>query len=123
MPQLGSFFACLLTCLKCWLTLRYLPRVVGTTGPTVRRVLDEFLLRLQLSNPFFLSNLDFELLPIEALDLAAAIEADRMRNAFIREEDRATEMTVVRNEFERGENDPVQALEKAIWATAFQAHP
>jgi zinc protease len=80
-------------------------------------------LRLQLSNPFFLSNLDFELLPIEALDLAAAIEADRMRNAFIREEDRTTEMTVVRNEFERGENDPVQALEKAIWATAFQAHP
>lgn len=65
----------------------------------------------------------FELAPIEALETCAAIEADRMRGAFIREEDRQTEMTVVRNEFERGENDPVQALEKAIWATAFQAHP
>jgi zinc protease len=32
---------------------------------------------------------------------AMAIEADRMRGAFIREEDRRTEMTVVRNEFER----------------------
>ena len=32
-------------------------------------------------------------------------------------------MTVVRNEFERGENDPWEALDKNIWATAYQAHP
>ena len=44
----------------------------------------------------------FELLPVQALDMAAAIEADRMRNAFINESDRQSEMTVVRNEFERG---------------------
>ena len=37
--------------------------------------------------------------------------------------DRRPEMTVVRNEFEIGENDPVQALDKEIFATAYQAHP
>jgi len=65
----------------------------------------------------------FELLPSEHLETAIAIEADRMRNAFIRDEDRQPEMTVVRNEFERGENDPFDALDKNIWATAYQAHP
>ncbi|RMF09586.1 MAG: insulinase family protein [Candidatus Neomarinimicrobiota bacterium] len=65
----------------------------------------------------------FELLPSEHLERAVAIEADRMRNAFIKDEDRQPEMTVVRNEFERGENSPYQALDKLIWATAYQAHP
>jgi zinc protease len=65
----------------------------------------------------------FEVLPKEHIGVALAIEADRMRHAWIREEDRASEMTVVRNEFERGENDPMQALDKLIWATAYQAHP
>ena len=65
----------------------------------------------------------FELLPKEHLPQAVKIEADRMRSAFIRDEDRKTEMTVVRNEFERGENDPWEALDKNIWATAYQAHP
>ncbi len=65
----------------------------------------------------------FELLPSEHLETAIAIEADRMRNAFLRDEDRQPEMTVVRNEFERGENDPFDVLDKNIWATAYQAHP
>lgn len=65
----------------------------------------------------------FELLPSEHLETAIAIEADRMRNAFIKDEDRQPEMTVVRNEFERGENDPFDALNKNIWSTAYQAHP
>lgn len=65
----------------------------------------------------------FELLPSEHLETAIAIEADRMRYAFIKDEDRQPEMTVVRNEFERGENDPFDALDKNIWATAYQAHP
>lgn len=59
----------------------------------------------------------------ENLDKYMAIEADRMRNLWLREEDRKPEMTVVRNEFEIGENDPGQALEKEIYATAFLAHP
>ena len=65
----------------------------------------------------------FELVPSEHIEKAIEIEADRMRNAFIREEDKKSEMTVVRNEFERGENDPLEALDKNIWATAYQAHP
>ncbi|SVC05538.1 uncharacterized protein METZ01_LOCUS258392, partial [marine metagenome] len=65
----------------------------------------------------------FELLPKEHLLQAVKIEADRMRSAFIRDEDRKSEMTVVRNEFERGENDPWEGLDKNIWATAYQAHP
>lgn len=65
----------------------------------------------------------FELLPSEHLETAIAIEADRMRHAFINDEDRQPEMTVVRNEFERGENDPFDVLDKNIWATAYQAHP
>lgn len=65
----------------------------------------------------------FELLPSEHLETAIAIEADRMRNAFLLDEDREPEMTVVRNEYERGENDPFDVLDKNIWATAYQAHP
>jgi zinc protease len=52
-----------------------------------------------------------------------AIEADRMRNLWLREDDRRPEMTVVRNEFEIGENNPIQALDKEINAAAFMAHP
>jgi len=65
----------------------------------------------------------FELLPSEHLGSAVSIEADRMRNLLIIEEDRQTEMTVVRNEFEQGENDPFDTLDKNMWATAYQAHP
>ncbi len=59
----------------------------------------------------------------EHLEGYLAIEADRMRNLWIREDDRRPEMTVVRNEFEIGENNPQEALDKEIFAAAFQAHP
>ena len=59
----------------------------------------------------------------EHLGTVMAMEADRMRNLLLREEDRKPEMTVVRNEFERGENSPIQALYKEIYQTAFVAHP
>ena len=65
----------------------------------------------------------FEVLSQEHLPTAIALEADRMRNAFIKEEDRRSEMPVVRNEFERGENLPMEALDKQLWALAYEAHP
>ncbi|MBT6638696.1 MAG: insulinase family protein, partial [Candidatus Marinimicrobia bacterium] len=65
----------------------------------------------------------FEVVPSEHLERAIAIEADRMRFAFLKDEDRQPEMTVVRNEFERGENSPFDVLDKNIWAAAYQAHP
>jgi zinc protease len=64
----------------------------------------------------------YEVAPSEWIGDAIALEADRMRTARITEEDRKSEMPVVRNEFERGENLPAEALDKQIWATAFQAH-
>ncbi len=65
----------------------------------------------------------YEVVPRERLRTAIELEADRMRHAILRAGDLASEMTVVRNEFERGENDPTEALDKHIWATAYLAHP
>lgn len=65
----------------------------------------------------------YEVVPKESLALAIEIEADRMRTARIEESDRRSEMPVVRNEFERGENLPMEALDKELWAAAFVAHP
>ncbi|MDB5195248.1 MAG: peptidase domain protein [Parcubacteria group bacterium] len=65
----------------------------------------------------------FEVMPKHILPDAIALEADRMRTARITETDRESEMPVVRNEFERDENLPMSALDKQIWALAFQAHP
>ena len=65
----------------------------------------------------------FEMLPSEQLELAIHLEADRMRNSFIADEDRQSEMVVVRNELERGENDPERVLDERIWAAAFREHP
>src|SRR5215210_2554279 len=65
----------------------------------------------------------FETVGSEDLPMAVMLEADRMRNLRLREDDRRPEMNVVRNEYERGENDPAEALQKEIWATAFLAHP
>ncbi len=61
--------------------------------------------------------------PSEYVPLTIELEADRMRNLLIREKDLASEMTVVRNEYERGENNPVRTLIKEIYAAAFMAHP
>ncbi len=50
-----------------------------------------------------------------ALDL----ESDRMVNSFIAKHDLESEMTVVRNEYEMGENDPFGVLMDRTLATAF----
>ncbi|PBJ04988.1 pitrilysin family protein [Flavobacterium sp. ACN6] len=65
----------------------------------------------------------FETLPSDKIELAIQIEADRMRNSLLTKEDKEAEMTVVRNEFERGENNPNALLDKEIWASAYIAHP
>lgn len=57
----------------------------------------------------------------EHVPLYLEMEADRMRGALIDQRDLDREMTVVRNEYERGENDPQEALDKQVWATAFTA--
>ena len=52
-----------------------------------------------------------------------AIEADRMRHLWLRESDRQAEMTVVRNEFERGKNDPDSVLMEEVTEAAYVALP
>jgi zinc protease len=66
----------------------------------------------------------FETLPAsdENLEFAIAMEADRMVNSLISEEDLAKEMTVVRNEFEMGENNPMRVLYQRMLATAYLWH-
>jgi len=56
------------------------------------------------------------------LEFALAMEADRMVNSFIAQKDLESEFSVVRNEFEMGENSPVGVLEERIWSTAYLWH-
>jgi zinc protease len=58
----------------------------------------------------------------ENLDWALDMEADRMINSRISKSELETEMTVVRNEFESGENDPGSVLMERIVSTAFLWH-
>jgi zinc protease len=59
----------------------------------------------------------------EHAELAIAAEADRMRRAWLTEEYRKTEITIVRSEFERNENKPMDPVIKQLFALAYQAHP
>ena len=65
----------------------------------------------------------FATLGRDYLDGYVAIEADRMRHLSLRESDRQAEMTVVRNEYERGKNDPNTALMEEVSAAAYVALP
>ncbi len=58
----------------------------------------------------------------ENLRWALDMEADRMVNSFIAAEDLESEMTVVRNEFERGENSPSRVLMERVLSTAYLWH-
>src|SRR6185437_15710336 len=58
----------------------------------------------------------------ENLEFAIRLEADRLVNSFIRREDLASEMTVVRSEFEMGENSPSSILMQRMMAIAFEWH-
>jgi len=58
----------------------------------------------------------------ENLEFAIDLEADRMVNSYIKGEDLASEMTVVRNEFERDENSPDEVLGERVAAAAYNWH-
>ena len=58
----------------------------------------------------------------ENLEWALDLEADRMVNSYIAKEDLDSEMTVVRNEFEMGENYPEYVLEERVYSTAYLWH-
>ncbi len=56
------------------------------------------------------------------LKWAIELEADRMVNSNVARKDLASEMTVVRNEYERGENNPGSVLYKRMQSVAFDWH-
>ena len=56
------------------------------------------------------------------LKWAIEMEADRMVNSFIRKSDLDTEFSVVRNEFEMGENSPFSVLLKRMQSVAYDWH-
>lgn len=56
------------------------------------------------------------------LEFGIKFEADRLVNCFVKREDLIKEMTVVRNEFEQGENDPESILNQRMMAVAFEWH-
>jgi len=58
----------------------------------------------------------------ENLRWALDLESDRMINSFIAKKDLDSEFSVVRNEYERGENSPGSVLNKRMMAAAFQWH-
>jgi zinc protease len=58
----------------------------------------------------------------ENLKWALDLESDRMVNSFIKKEDLDKEFSVVRNEFEAGENNPFGVLFKHTMAAAYLAH-
>jgi len=66
----------------------------------------------------------FETLPAtpENLEWTLELEADRMRNASIAPDELKTEFSVVRNEFESGENQPMNILLERVTETAYLWH-
>lgn len=66
----------------------------------------------------------FETLPAtdENLDFGIQLECDRLVNSFIKREDLMSEFTVVRNEFENGENSPQRVLAQRVQAVAYEWH-
>jgi zinc protease len=66
----------------------------------------------------------FQTLPAgeDNLEWAIRMEADRMVNSIVDAEDLASEMTVVRNEFEMGETNPIGVLMQRVMATAYLWH-
>src|SRR5262249_36257647 len=66
----------------------------------------------------------FETMPAsdENLEFGLQLEADRLVNSYVKREDLISEMTVVRNEFEMGENNPEYILSQRITATAYEWH-
>ena len=66
----------------------------------------------------------FEVMPAtgDNLEWALKMEASRMTGAYIAKKDLDSEMTVVRNEMERGETEPFRVAMKAMLAQAFMWH-
>ena len=66
----------------------------------------------------------FETLPAndKNLEFAIHLEASRLVDSYVKHEDLMSEFSVVRNEFERGENSPQRVLGERVRAAAYEWH-
>ena len=65
----------------------------------------------------------FETTPADKIELAMALEADRMVNSVFDEKEVNSERTVVISEREGSENEPLFLLDEAVQSAAFEQHP
>jgi zinc protease len=91
-------------------------------GNSVKQYLERVGGQFNASTSFDRTNY-FATIGRESLEGYVAIEADRMRHLWLHESDRQSEMTVVRNEYERGENDPDSVLLEEVTEAAYVALP
>jgi zinc protease len=91
-------------------------------GNSVKQLLERVGGQFNASTSFDRTNY-FATIGRESLEGYIAIEADRMRHLWLHESDRQAEMTVVRNEYERGKNDPENVLMEEVTEAAYVALP
>jgi zinc protease len=91
-------------------------------GNSVKQFLERVGGQFNASTSFDRTNY-FATIGRDSLEGYIAIEADRMRHLWLHEADRESEMTVVRNEYERGKNDPDNVLMEEVTAAAYVALP
>lgn len=98
----------------------------GTPGLPGKTIVQEFARRgMQFNGSTFFDRTNYHetfAASEDNLDWALRMEADRMVNSFIARADLDSEMSVVRNEMESGENDPGGILWQQMMATAYQWH-
>jgi zinc protease len=91
-------------------------------GNSIKQMLERVGGQFNASTSFDRTNY-FATIGRESLEGYIAIEADRMRHLWLHEADRQAEMTVVRNEYERGKNDPENVLLEEVMEAAYVALP
>src|SRR6202050_2193031 len=91
-------------------------------GSSIKQMLERVGGQFNASTSFDHTNY-FATVGRESLEAYIAIEADRMRHLWLHESDRQAEMTVVRNEYERGKNDPENVLLEEVMEAAYVALP
>src|SRR6202166_1701966 len=103
--------------------LEHMNFILTTGGRSIKKELTEHGAQWNGTTDFDRTNY-FETIAAsdDNLKWALGLEADRMVNMRIEKSLLDTEMTVVRNEFERGENNPNSILEERVIATAYLWH-
>src|SRR5215471_11267083 len=103
--------------------LEHMNFILSTHGRNIKKELTDHGARWNGTTSFDRTNY-FETINAsdENLAWALGLEAERMVNMRIEKELLDTEMTVVRNEFERGENIPARILEERVMSTAYLWH-